>query len=567
MPKVNDNAAMDESIRLLFELTSEPVVHLNGALEIIHINQSARSLLAIETRAGKHVSAYFPGFSLAWLSTPQELHWFQQGAQREPASIRGVALPGKNEWVIQFQLLSGKFVPDEKLCRFLCDASGRLHWADANFPVAFGTTVHQDAPLHTDTLFETGFESLLQQKKVVVLLKGTNNQRKTARIHINKIPYTLSGQDCYLGSILFIEQSAKQYVDPALIQILHEETSGLAKVGGWYMHLGTGETHFTDVIRQIHELESSEDLHVGSGINYFATPEAKVEITEKFGRLVQQGEAYDLELPFITAKGRHIWVRTMGKAIVEDGAITAVYGAMQDISEEHASMEALSKHNERLSSFAHIVSHNLRSHTANLSSLIEAIEMETDPAEKLALVEMLKIPTDHLNTTINALNQVVTMPRTVESGLQACPLLSHINQSLSVLGPEIEAAAVEVRLYVDEALQVRAVPAFLEGICHNLISNAVKYRDPARPAVLEIAAEALAENKVRLSVRDNGLGIDLSKYGERVFGMYKTFHGNKDALGLGLFMTKNQVDAMHGKITLESEVGVGTVVQIALLKA
>lgn len=567
MPKVNDNEAMDESIRLLFELTSEPVVHLNGALEIIHMNQTARSLLAIETRVGKHVSAYFPGFSLAWLSAPEELHWFQRGAQREPASIRGVALPGKNEWVIQFQLLSGKFVPDEKLCRFLCDASGRLHWADANFPVAFGTTVHQDAPLHADTLFETSFEALLQQKKVVVLLKGTNDQRKTARIHINKIPYTLSGQDCYLGSILFIEQSAKQYVDPALIQILHEETSGLAKVGGWYMHLGTGETHFTDVTRQIHELESPEDLHVGSGINYFATPEAKAEITEKFGRLVQQGEAYDLELPFITAKGRHIWVRTMGKAIVEDGAITAVYGAMQDISEEHASMEALSKHNERLSSFAHIVSHNLRSHTANLSSLIEAIEMETDPTEKLALVEMLKIPTDHLNTTINALNQVVTMPRTVESGLQACPLLNHINQSLSVLGPEIEAAAVEVRLYVDEALQVRAVPAFLEGICHNLISNAVKYRDPARPAVLEIVAEALAENKVRLSVRDNGLGIDMSKYGARIFGMYKTFHGNKDALGLGLFMTKNQVDAMHGKITLESEVGVGTVVQIALLKA
>lgn len=566
MPKVYDKHLMDQSLSLLFQLANHPVIHLNEALEILAVNPQAHQILIPDLCVGAPIFTYFPGFSSAWLNAPTELRWFLKGNHREPASINGMELPEKKEWVIQFQLFSEKFVTDEKLCRFLCDYTGRIHWADQQFPATFETKLSPDLPLALDAVLEADFNDLLRKKKVVVLLKSPSGQRKTARIHITKIPLSLAHQPCYLGSILFIEQSAKSYIDPLLIQILHEETSGLAKVGGWYMHLGTGETHFTDVTRQIHELDSVEELHVGSGLDYYSTPEARQEITEKFGRLVQHGEPYDVELPFVTAKGRPIWVRTMGKAIVEEGITTAVYGAIQDVSQEHKSMEALSNHNERLSNFAHIVSHNLRSHTANLTSLIEAIEMETALQEKLALAALLKVPSQHLNNTISALNQVVTMPRTVQTALQPCLLLNHLKESLHALSPQIEEAGVEIRLSVDENIEVKAVPAFLEGICHNLLTNAVKYRDTSRPPFIEISAQEV-DKEVKLWVRDDGLGIDMRKYGARIFGMYKTFHGNKDALGLGLFMTKNQVEAMHGKIELNSEVGVGTIVQIMLQKA
>lgn len=64
--------------------------------------------------------------------------------------------------------------------------------------------------------------------------------------------------------------------------------------------------------------------------------------------------------------------------------------------------------------------------------------------------------------------------------------------------------------------------------------------------------------------KDDGLGIDLEKNGDKLFGMYKTFHGNKDAKGIGLFMTNNQVEAMHGKIEVESQIGIGTNFKIYL---
>ena len=61
-----------------------------------------------------------------------------------------------------------------------------------------------------------------------------------------------------------------------------------------------------------------------------------------------------------------------------------------------------------------------------------------------------------------------------------------------------------------------------------------------------------------LQISDNGMGIDLEKNGDKLFGMYKTFHGNADAKGLGLFITKNQIEAMGGSISVESVPNEGT---------
>ena len=69
-----------------------------------------------------------------------------------------------------------------------------------------------------------------------------------------------------------------------------------------------------------------------------------------------------------------------------------------------------------------------------------------------------------------------------------------------------------------------------------------------------------------LNIKDNGLGIDLNRNKERLFGMYKTFHNNKDARGIGLFITKNQILAMGGKIEVESEPDEGTMFKVYFLK-
>ena len=104
-------------------------------------------------------------------------------------------------------------------------------------------------------------------------------------------------------------------------------------------------------------------------------------------------------------------------------------------------------------------------------------------------------------------------------------------------------------------------PAYLESIILNFLSNAVKYSHPQRTPV--ISFDLFHENnKPVLSITDNGIGIDLKRNGDKLFGMYKTFHGNPDARGIGLFITKNQIEFMGGHVEAESELNVGSTFKI-----
>ncbi|MNE70964.1 Phytochrome-like protein cph1 [compost metagenome] len=97
----------------------------------------------------------------------------------------------------------------------------------------------------------------------------------------------------------------------------------------------------------------------------------------------------------------------------------------------------------------------------------------------------------------------------------------------------------------------------MESIFHNLISNALKYKDGTRIPEIKIYTE-IKNNCLFLHVKDNGLGIDLARHGDKIFGMHQVFHKHPNAKGIGLFMTKTQIESMDGKISVTSEVNVGT---------
>ncbi|MBJ7428708.1 MAG: ATP-binding protein, partial [Bacteroidia bacterium] len=112
-------------------------------------------------------------------------------------------------------------------------------------------------------------------------------------------------------------------------------------------------------------------------------------------------------------------------------------------------------------------------------------------------------------------------------------------------------------------LSVNFNAAYLESIIYNLISNAIKYskKDNKQQSFIQVSSEII-NNKIVLSILDNGIGIDLIKNKDKLFGMYKTFHDNEDARGIGLFITKNQIEAMGGTIDVFSELGLGTTFKI-----
>ena len=104
---------------------------------------------------------------------------------------------------------------------------------------------------------------------------------------------------------------------------------------------------------------------------------------------------------------------------------------------------------------------------------------------------------------------------------------------------------------------VMGLESYIESILTNLITNAIKYSDPEKSSFIKLSTDETIDY-VKFIVEDNGLGINLYKYKDRIFKMYQKFHRNEDARGIGLFLTKSQIEAIGGKIAVNSKEGVGS---------
>ncbi|MGY8913825.1 MAG: PAS domain-containing protein, partial [Flavobacteriales bacterium] len=251
-----------------------------------------------------------------------------------------------------------------------------------------------------------------------------------------------------------------------------------------------------------------------------------------------------------------------------DGKANALVGFSLDISKLKQKEEELrdlinvtSLQNKKLINFAHIVSHNLRSHTANFSMLLDFLINEKDEEEKLKIVNMLTNASDNLLETLDNLNEVVAINTNINLGKLPIHLNSKIEGVKQNLLAFLRNNNAKIINNIPEDIHIKAIPAYLESILMNFMTNAVKYKDPNRDPVITLSIKRSPDFTI-LSIADNGLGIDLKKYGSKLFGMYKTFHSNTDARGIGLYITKNQVEAMNGKIITTSEVGKGTTFNI-----
>ncbi len=254
--------------------------------------------------------------------------------------------------------------------------------------------------------------------------------------------------------------------------------------------------------------------------------------------------------------------------IGDQGKANGLVGISWDISDIKQKEEELrdlinvtSLQNKQLINFAHIVSHNLRSHTANFSMLLEFLINEKDEEEKEKIIKMLTEASDNLLETLENLNEVVAISTNVNLEKKPTSLFKKIRTVEQNLAAFLKKNNATVINEIPEELQIKVIPAYLDSILMNFITNSVKYKDPKRDPVITLSVSK-NDSYTILSIEDNGLGIDLKKYGEKLFGMYKTFHHNSDARGIGLYISKNQIEAMNGKVMVCSEVGKGTTFNI-----
>ena len=226
-------------------------------------------------------------------------------------------------------------------------------------------------------------------------------------------------------------------------------------------------------------------------------------------------------------------------------------------------LEVTSSQNNKLFNFTHIVSHNIRSHTSNLSMIVDVIENTDKVDDKLSYFDLFKEGTEKLSESIEYLNEIISIQQKTNIEKTKIFLKNEIEKTKKALSLVIKESEITITDTIPKDLTVTAIPAYLDSILLNLFTNAIKYKSPERNSTLEIGYEIIKDYLV-INFKDNGLGLNLERNGHKIFGMYKTFHDNEDAKGIGLFITKNQLEAMNGKIEVESKVGEGSNFKIYL---
>lgn len=253
----------------------------------------------------------------------------------------------------------------------------------------------------------------------------------------------------------------------------------------------------------------------------------------------------------------------------EQGKVIGLHGVAHDITDQkHAELERikmiadLTQRNKDLEQFSYVVSHNVRAPLANIISLIGLLEYSTLGPDGKDVFNALNESTDKLDYVIRDLNLILNMNRKIDEKKELVSFEELMNDIKIGIANLITAGKAELTSNFSEIGCIHTFKSYLHSIFYNLILNSIKYRRPDTPAMIHVSSK-IEKDKLILEFSDNGIGIDLERHQDQLFGLYKRFHPHIEGKGMGLHMVKMQVEQLHGKITVESEVDKGTTFKIA----
>lgn len=285
-------------------------------------------------------------------------------------------------------------------------------------------------------------------------------------------------------------------------------------------------------------------------------------------------ERYQIEKRYFHKKGMVVWV-LLSVSLERDDYGTPLYFISQivDITKRNevswqmsAISEIVKKQNEKLMDFAHIATHDIRTHVGNLNTITSFIEDDIEDVEFEENFKMLKEALVHLEGTISNLNEVRKKEFSPHQNLKSLSLHSFVEHAIYNVSAIARHEKCEIINNIESGLNVMGVEVYMDSIILNFLTNAIKYSSKERDSVIELNASQNGKFTI-MEIKDNGLGIDMKTNRDRLFKFKQTFHNHDEARGIGLFITKSHVESLGGKIEVESEVGVGSRFKIYFKKA
>ncbi len=305
---------------------------------------------------------------------------------------------------------------------------------------------------------------------------------------------------------------------------------------------------------------------IGKSVEIFMGPNSDLYEHEKLINAIKNKEECQIETLSYKKNNEAYWVSfNMLPVYDSDGELSHWVSIQRDITEEKKQevekeqlIKELTKNNKDLKQFSYITSHNLRAPLSNLTGLLNLIEdIPIENQELKEIIDGFNKSTQLLNETINDLVKVIIIKDNHSFEKESLMLKDLFEDVFGQLNFLIGLNKPIILFDFEEVSFINANKSYLESILLNLLTNSIKYKSENRKLKITITAHQVGVNVV-LIFKDNGIGIDLERNKDKIFGLYQRFHDYPDSKGLGLYLVKSQVETMGGTISVESKVNVGT---------
>ncbi|SMO40704.1 PAS domain S-box protein [Gracilimonas mengyeensis] len=364
------------------------------------------------------------------------------------------------------------------------------------------------------------------------------------------------------------------------LERLLNSAQGMANVGGWEFDVQSGDLFWSDEVYHIHEIPVGTPVKVADGISYYHG-KARETITKAINRSIETKEGWDLELPFVSAKGNHKWVRAIGSVKTNaKGEVTKMVGVFQDLTDRKEmenklvqAKEEAELANQAKSQFVANISHEIRTPMNSILGFTELLEKTASTPKEKQYLENIASSGKLL---LKLINDILDLSK-IEAGAEEIQLVPTnvsrvVKEVVDTFSVKADQKGLGLELEVDDTIPESLLmdDGHVQQILFNLIGNAVKFTEEGSVKINVTAdMEEIDASSVDLSIAitDTGIGIKEEKL-DRIFNAFeqegREISNRFGGTGLGLSISKNLAEKMDGEITVKSTLGEGSTFTLAI---